>query len=104
MDNCVLFDKFSLKELKDICKRVQSEYFVLREHKSYSLCKFDLITILRNSKLFFEDHPLHVTFRTKFRNKDIEETFTPLRKKSLYRGPKIHGVCFINKNVTVNFI
>jgi hypothetical protein len=104
MDNCVLLDKFSLKELKDICTYVQSKYFLLREHKSYSLCKFDLITILRNSKLFFEDHPLHLTFRTTFRGDYVEEIFIPVRKKALYRGPKIHGISFVEKRITLDFI
>ena len=44
----ITLNDFSLKELKEIFKNIQVRFGILSKYKVYSLCKFDLITILNN--------------------------------------------------------
>lgn len=81
----VSLNDFSLKELKEIFKNIQVRFGILCNYKVYSLCKFDLITILNNSNFFIQKYPLYMLF--KFERHQYK--LYPMEKKSMDKGEKI---------------
>ena len=95
----VLLNKFNLVSLKEIyCLLKIQGYF--NNIKTYQLCKFDLIVLLRNTKLFDEEETNHLLFY----NPMFEKWIKLLPKKKLYgRDNKTSGICFIKKKIILNF-
>ena len=79
----VVFEQFSLAELKDVIRFIQKRYFLLKNFKIYHLNKFDLIVLLRNSNLFDETNKKKLIINIS-REEPIE--LEPLAKKRLYKG------------------
>lgn len=84
----ITLNDFSLKELKEIFKNIQVRFGILSKYKVYSLCKFDLITILNNSNYFIQDFPLYMLF--KFGRHEYK--LYPMEKKSMDKGEKIKHI------------
>ena len=85
MDYHTKLEQFRLIELKDIFKTFQKEYGLLSFFKIYTLNKYDLICLLRNSNCFDECYFNHVIF-TMGR---IRIKLIPKPKKTLYKGQRI---------------
>tara|TARA_R110001606_G_scaffold294818_1_gene442494 strand:- start:804 stop:1100 length:297 start_codon:yes stop_codon:yes gene_type:complete len=97
----VAFEQFSLAELKDIIRFIQKRYFLLKNYKIYHLNKFDLIVLLRNSKLFDETKKKFIIININ-REKPIE--IEPLLKKRLYKGNVFkHGLQIKKIKKTIYF-
>ena len=97
----VLLEQFKLIELKEIFKKIRNKYNILEDYKLYFLNKYDILTILRNTKYFDENHDTYLYFKIKD-NKKIR--FKPERLNRLFKGLKIkNGIKFEIKPITLNF-
>ena len=90
-------EQFKLAELKQFFKDFQNKYGLLSYFKIYSLNKYDLITLLRNSKCFHECHFNHIMFKMG----RIKIKLVPKPKKTIYRGEKIKQLTLFKKNITI---
>ena len=95
----VYLDRFNLVSLKEI-------YIILKKQgyfnntKTYQLCKFDLIVLLRNTKLFDEIQDKHLLFYNPSETKWIKL----LSKRKLYdRGEKVDNMNIIEKRIVLTF-
>ena len=90
------FNLISLKELYNILK--SQNYF--NNIKTYQLCKFDLITLLRNTDLFDETQENILLFY----NPRYSKWLKLMPRKKLYdRGKKINSICIQKKKIILNF-
>jgi len=92
-------EQFKLVELKHIFKTFQNEYRLLYFFKIYTLNKYDLICLLRNSNCFEECYFNHVVFKYG----DIRIELYPMPKKTIYRGETIKHIKKYKKEITVIF-
>ena len=92
-------EQFKLYELKCFFKEFQNKYGLLSFFKIYTLNKFDLVTLLRNTKCFHEYHFNHIMFKMD----RINIKLVPKPKKTIYRGEKIHQLTMFKKEITVVF-
>ena len=94
-------EQFSLVELKDIIRFIQKRYFLLLNYKIYHLNKYDIIVILRNSKLLNETNASKLIIE--FDNiKPLE--LIPKPKKRAYKGTLMKGgIQFIQETRILNF-
>ncbi len=99
MDYHTKLEQFKLAELKHFFKTFQKEYGLLSFFKIYTLNKFDLVCLLRNSKCFEECYFNHVLFRMG----RIKIKLIPKPKKTIYRGEKIHQLTMFKKDITIIF-
>lgn len=88
MEGHTKLEQFKLIELKQIFNNFQRKYGLLFYFKIYTLNKFDLVCLLRNTQCFEECYSNHVVF--KIETKRIK--LTPQTKKTIYRGERITHV------------
>ena len=99
MENYMRLEQFKLAELKAFFKEFQNQYGLLSFFKIYSLNKFDLITLLRNSNCFHEYHFNHIMFKMG----RIRIKLIPKPKKTIYRGEHVKNLTVFRKDVTIVF-
>lgn len=99
MEFHVKLEQFRLNELKEIFKKFQQEYGLLTFFKIYTLNKFDLVCLLRNSGCFDENYFNHIIFRMG----DNEIKLKPKPKKTIYRGEKRNTISYIKKHIEIIF-
>ena len=99
MDYFCKLEQFRLRELKEIFNTFQKKYGLLSFFKIYTLNKYDLICLLRNSKCFDETYSNHILFKLN----DINIKLKPEPKKTIYRGEKITKLTYIRKSVYISF-
>ena len=92
-------EQFKLVELKNIFKHFQNEYGLLSFLKIYTLNKFDLICLLRNSKCFEECYSNHIVFKCG----RVKIKLIPKPKKTIYRGEQVKHLTKFRKDVTIDF-
>ena len=93
-----IFDTFGLVELKKIFYVVQKKYGVFEEINLYGLNKYDITSLLMNTKMFYRDSTTLV-----FNFGGEITKFTPNPRKCYYRGPKVYRTLVEKKNVTLDF-
>jgi|TARA_R110000744_G_scaffold9764_1_gene31094 hypothetical protein len=97
----VLFEQFSLAELKDIIRYIQKKYFMLESVTIYHLNKYDLIVLLRNSTLFDESHPKKLIINV-VRGDPVE--LEPIGINKHYKGSLLKGgITITKKNIKLIF-
>ena len=85
-------EEMTLYDLKAITKILRTEHNLLRHHKIYNLCKYDLICILRNSGYIDERLPkkLRIASLAQDKNGDLTMDFEYIPKhpfkRSYYKG------------------
>ena len=90
------FNLISLKEIYNILKL--QNYF--NNIKTYQLCKFDLIVLLRNTNLFDETHDNNLLFY----NPSEQKWIKLFPKKKLYdKGEKIENMVVKNTKILLSF-
>ena len=95
----VLLNRFNLVSLKEIYNILKSQKY-FNNIKTYQLCKFDLIVLLRNTNLFDESIDRYLLFYNPLQRKWIKL----LPKKKLYdKGEKIENILVKNKIVVLTF-
>tara|TARA_R110001592_G_scaffold1469_3_gene8795 strand:+ start:915 stop:1208 length:294 start_codon:yes stop_codon:yes gene_type:complete len=95
----VYLDRFNLVSLKEIYTILKKQgYF--NNTKTYQLCKFDLIVLLRNSKLFDETQDKYLLFYNPSERKWIKL----ISKRKLYdRGEKIVNMIVKEQIIVLSF-
>ena len=93
-----IFDKFGLVELKKIFYVIQKKYNVFPTVNLYGLNKYDITSLLMNTKMFYRDS-LTLIF-----NYGGEITkFAPNPRKCYYRGPKVYRTHHEKKSIVLDF-
>ena len=92
-------EQFKLIELKDIFKRFQIQYGLLSFFKIYTLNKYDLVCLLRNSNCFEECYFNHIVFKYG----DIRLKLYPMPKKTIYRGEQVKHIRKFKKEIKIIF-
>jgi len=95
----VVLNRFNLISLKEIYNILKSQHF-FNNIKTYQLCKFDLIVLLRNTKLSDETIDKHLLFYNPLEKKWIK---LKTKKKSTDRGEKIKYTSLKQANVVLIF-
>ena len=95
----VELERFNLISLREIYNNLKFQNY-FNNIKSYQLCKFDLITLLRNTELFDETEDLHLLFYNPTERKWLK--LTP-RKKAYDRGVRLMCMIKKEKKVILNF-
>ena len=84
-------EEMTLYDLKNLTKLLRQKYKLLKQHKIYNLCKYDLICILRNSGLIDETIPRKLKIESFIPSPDgefVEFEYVPKQpfKRSYYKG------------------
>ena len=82
-------ESMTLWDLKNLTTILRSKYDLLKSHRIYNLCKYDLVCILRNSGLL-EENPENNYININLLDKDIEFQYRPL-KPFKRRRRKVRG-------------
>ena len=82
----VLLEQFKLYELKYIFKKIKDKYFILLDYQLYKLNKYDIITILRNTRKFDENDDDYLYFKQDG-NRKIR--FKVQKSKRYFKGIRI---------------
>ena len=99
MDYNTKLEQFKLVELKEMFKTFQKEYGLLSVFKIYTLNKYDLVCLLRNSGWFEESYSNHIVFT----DGNIRIKLIPKPKKTIYRGEHVRQLTVLRKEVTLCF-
>lgn len=95
----VSLHRFNLKSLKEIYTELKSLGFFYKI-KIYQLCKYDIITLLRNTKLFDENEDDYLLFY----HPEDKKWNKLIPKRSYYdRGEKILTMTKISKKIILKF-
>lgn len=97
----VVLEQFKLYELKDIFKKIKDKYCILDNYLLYKLNKYDIITILRNTRKFDESNDLYLYFKEKGYKKI---RFKPNPSKRYFKGLRIkYGYIVTNNPIVLKF-
>jgi hypothetical protein len=95
----MLLDRFNLVSLKELYTILKSQHY-FNTIKTYQLCKYDLITLLRNTDLFDETQETNLLFY----NPQDRKWLKLIPRKKLYdRGEKIKSMIIEEKRIVLNF-
>jgi hypothetical protein len=95
----VFLDRFNLVSLKEIYNILKCQNY-FHNIKTYQLCKFDIIVLLRNTQLFDETIENYLLFYNSQERKWIK--LTP-HKKLYDRGEKMKCTIFEKNKTVINF-
>ena len=95
----MLLDRFNLVSLKELYTILKSQNY-FNTIKTYQLCKYDLITLLRNTDLFDETQETNLLFY----NPQDRKWLKLIPRKKLYdRGEKLTCMVIEEKRIILNF-
>ena len=95
----VHLNRFNLIQLKEIYNDLKN-YGYFNNTKTYQLCKFDIIVLLRNTKLFDENETDYLLFYNPSLKKWLK--LSP-RRKIYDRGEKVSKIVIRKKSIIMEF-
>ena len=97
----VVLEQFKLNELKDIFRKIKEKYFILLNYQLYKLNKYDIITILRNTRKFDENDDYYLYFKEEGKRKI---RFKVKKSKRYFKGLRIQkGFIRTNEPIVLKF-